>query len=231
MAYGSYGLRIINVSDPTSPDKIGYYNTGGTALGIYVQDTLAYVADGGGGLRIINVSDPTSADEIGYYDTGDRAMGVYVQDTLAYVADRGDGLRIINVSDPSSPNEIGYYDTGDIARDVYVQDNLAYVADHYDGLYIIRYTGGAGVLETIDIEKSVYVINVFSGIRINYTLKERKSVKVEIYNILGQKVSSLVNTFQSSGKYSLRWNGKPGIYFVRITIGGKVYKEKVVLIK
>ena len=138
MADGGDGLRIINVRDPTNPTEIGYYDTGGLASGIYVLDTLAYVADGGDGLRIINVRDPTNPTEIGYYDTGDLASGVYMLDTLAYVADQSDGLRIINVRDPTNPAEIGYYDTGGLAYDVYVLDTLAYVADRADGLRIIN---------------------------------------------------------------------------------------------
>jgi hypothetical protein len=84
--------------NPTSPTEIGFYDTGGCAWGVYVQDTIAYVADGSDGLRLINVSDPINPTEIGSYDTGDYAYGLYVKYTIAYVADGSDGLRLINVS-------------------------------------------------------------------------------------------------------------------------------------
>ncbi|MCK4543972.1 T9SS type A sorting domain-containing protein, partial [candidate division WOR-3 bacterium] len=90
------GLRLINVSNPTSPTEIGFYDTGDEAWGVYVKDTIAYVADGGDGLRLINVANPTSPTEIGFYDTGDYAQGVYVQDTIVYVADGYDGLYLIH---------------------------------------------------------------------------------------------------------------------------------------
>ncbi|MFQ6043601.1 MAG: carboxypeptidase regulatory-like domain-containing protein, partial [Candidatus Poribacteria bacterium] len=110
------------------------------AEGVYVQDSLAYVADHDSGLRIIDVSSPSSPKEVGFYDTP-YAEGVYVQDSLAYVADWESGLRIIDVSSPSSPKEVGFYDTP-YAEGVYVQDSLAYVADDLGGLIILRYTGG-----------------------------------------------------------------------------------------
>jgi len=64
-------------------------------LGVYVQDSLAYVADDYSGLRIIDVSVPSSPIEVGFYDTPDEAKGVYVQGGLAYVADRSGGLIIL----------------------------------------------------------------------------------------------------------------------------------------
>ena len=53
MAEDGGGLRIINVRDPTNPAEVGYYDTGGDARGVYVLDTLAYVADSWDGLYII----------------------------------------------------------------------------------------------------------------------------------------------------------------------------------
>ncbi|MCK4544210.1 hypothetical protein KAU43_01600, partial [candidate division WOR-3 bacterium] len=88
IAYSCHGfsLLIINISDPNNPILIGFYDTGGFAYGVYVKDTIAYVADCGDGLRFIDVSNPASPTEIGFYNTGGFAEGVYVKDTIAYVA-------------------------------------------------------------------------------------------------------------------------------------------------
>ena len=53
MADGSDGLRIINIKDPKNPEEMGYYDTGDKALGVYVIDSFAYVADRYDGLYII----------------------------------------------------------------------------------------------------------------------------------------------------------------------------------
>ena len=47
------GLRVIDVSDPTSPTEVGYYNTPGYAEDVAVSGDYAYVADGGGGIFIL----------------------------------------------------------------------------------------------------------------------------------------------------------------------------------
>ena len=39
------GLRVIDVSNPTNPREIGYFDTPGDALDVYVSRNYAYVAD------------------------------------------------------------------------------------------------------------------------------------------------------------------------------------------
>ncbi len=121
VAGGYQGLRIIDVSDPTSPSEVGFYDTPGHAWGIAVAagdpqgHTYAYVADGDSpqtdrtALRIIDVSDPANPSEVGSYEELDDARDVTVVGSKAYVA--GGCLHIIDVSDPTSPSEIGSYCT------------------------------------------------------------------------------------------------------------------------
>jgi hypothetical protein len=47
------GLRIIDVSTPSSPVEVGSYNTGGSAWSVTVSGSYDYVADGEDGLYII----------------------------------------------------------------------------------------------------------------------------------------------------------------------------------
>jgi len=98
MAYiadGESGLRIVDVSDPTRPKEVGFYDTNDCAEEVYVFGTIAYLVDGLGGLRLIEVSDPTTPREVGFYDTGGYARGVYVSDNTVFVADGGNGIYII----------------------------------------------------------------------------------------------------------------------------------------
>ncbi len=60
---------------------------------------------------------------------------------------------------------------------------------------------------------------------INYQLPDASSVKIVIYNMLGQEVKTLITELQSAGYYSLVWNGtdnttrkvSSGVYIYRIT--------------
>jgi len=75
---------------------------------------------------------------------------------------------------------------------------------------------------------------------IQYRLKEPTGVKLIIYNILGQKVITLVNQEQLAGNYSIQWNAtneygsrvSTGIYFYRLVAGNKFTEvKKMILLK
>jgi len=163
------GLRIINISNPTSPTEVGYYP--GYARGVAVAGNYAYVADGGG-LRIINVSDPANPSEAGYYDTPGGAWGVAVAGNYAYVADGNSGLRIINVSDPANPTGTGYYNTPGSAFGVAVAGSYAYVADGDGGLVILRYTGGGAT----DLTEAVQNLATNTNTRLDQVLAEANEI-------------------------------------------------------
>ena len=124
------GLRITDVSNPSSPVLLGSYDTPHVALGVMVAGDTAYVADGFSGLQIIDVSDPTSPIGIGSIDTPETAYDVHVLGSTAYVANGYSGLQIIDISDPRNPvrvadnRQIGTYGFQAIA----VSGNYAYLA-------------------------------------------------------------------------------------------------------
>jgi hypothetical protein len=73
---------------------------------------------------------------------------------------------------------------------------------------------------------------------IKYQLPEAGDVNLEVYNMLGQVVRTLVSTNQNAGRYVLQWDatndsGHPlssGIYFYRIQAGGEFQSIKKMLL-
>jgi hypothetical protein len=74
---------------------------------------------------------------------------------------------------------------------------------------------------------------------IEYALPKASEVKIQIYNILGQKVKNLVDESQDPGYKMIHWDGKDdngkevssGIYFYRIEAKGFVKCKKMTLLK
>lgn len=74
---------------------------------------------------------------------------------------------------------------------------------------------------------------------ISFSLAEPGYTKVVIYNILGQKVITLVDDYRPPGEYSITWNGyndksepvSTGIYFYRIESGSFVETKKMTIIR
>ena len=73
---------------------------------------------------------------------------------------------------------------------------------------------------------------------LKYQLPESADVTLEIYNMLGQVVRTLVNEQQSAGRYSIQWDARndnghslsSGIYFYRIQAGGEFASVKKMLL-
>lgn len=74
---------------------------------------------------------------------------------------------------------------------------------------------------------------------LSYSLKERGEVKIDIYNVLGQKVRTLVNGVMNAGTHSVSWNGmddnrRPvasGVYFYKMQSGTYTNTRKMILMK
>jgi hypothetical protein len=70
--------------------------------------------------------------------------------------------------------------------------------------------------------------------RISFGLPQASDVSLEIYNITGRKVASLVSGRLEAGPHTVVWDGTnsaSGIYFCRLKADGRVETMKMVLIK
>jgi len=74
---------------------------------------------------------------------------------------------------------------------------------------------------------------------INFSLAEESQVSLEIYNIRGQKIKTLVNDNKEPGLYNIIWhgdddNGSPaasGIYFYKLSTINFSGVKKMILMK
>lgn len=74
---------------------------------------------------------------------------------------------------------------------------------------------------------------------ISFSLPERTQVTLIVYNILGEKVRTLVNETRDAGTYNVRWNGTDeagnqvasGIYFYRLQSNHFIETKRMVLMK
>lgn len=74
---------------------------------------------------------------------------------------------------------------------------------------------------------------------IQFSLKERGHVSLEVFNILGQKVKTLVDNELTPGAHSVAWNGKDnkgqnlpsGVYFYRMKSGRYTSTKKMIMMK
>jgi flagellar hook assembly protein FlgD len=74
---------------------------------------------------------------------------------------------------------------------------------------------------------------------IEYTVPSRTHVQLEIYNILGELVATLIDEIKSAGTYRVTWHGRDrddnpaasGIYMYRLITDDFTQSRKMVLMK
>ncbi|HSD62776.1 MAG TPA: T9SS type A sorting domain-containing protein [Ignavibacteriaceae bacterium] len=69
---------------------------------------------------------------------------------------------------------------------------------------------------------------------IKYSIPADQQVKLNVYNLLGQKVMTLVNDFRKAGQYEINFNASrlaSGVYFYKLEAGNQSSIKKMILMK
>lgn len=91
-------LRILDVTDPASPQSLGVQSIGADVNNVAVRDNLAFlnVADANAEFQVWDISNPASIIQVSSFNFPQVANGLDYEDNLVYVAVRSnDALRII----------------------------------------------------------------------------------------------------------------------------------------
>lgn len=82
----------------------------------------------------------------------------------------------------------------------------------------------------------IYPNPIYHSATIRYNVPVTGRVNISIYNILGQKVTTLVDEMKPAEEYSVIWNiesggsvsSLAGVYFCRLNVSGKVQTVKII---
>jgi hypothetical protein len=110
-----------------------------------------------------------------------------------------------------------------------------------DTLPIVTSTGGS-LVKPVPAEYSLdqnYPNPFNASTVISYSLHKDGQVDLAVYNILGQRVATLVSEYQGPGAHHVTWTGTDehgnmlasGIYFYRLQLGDRVETKKMLLLK
>lgn len=134
-----YGVRIVNIANPTSPFEVATIITSPDAsakiwnMALAGDRPLLAVADGD--LRLFDITELATPVEAGRATALDQVADVAVDGRTAYVA-AGDGLRVLDVTDPAGPVVIGRLSTPGPARRLVKSGTAVLLVDGY-GLRVI----------------------------------------------------------------------------------------------
>ncbi len=130
-------------------------------------------------------------------------------------------------------------------NDIVIDSNQIYIAgsgsyNNITNTVTIKYNQIIGILPISNQLPEAYKIyqnypNPFNPLtKINYSLPNATKVHIQVYDLLGRLVKTLVNEFKEAGSYDVQFDGTglaSGVYFYRIEAGDFVDSKKMVLVK
>ena len=78
-----------------------------------------------------------------------------------------------------------------------------------------------------------------SSCNIRYALAQDGQVRLDIYDLVGQRIRSLVSGYQAAATYEVGWDGKvesganaaSGVYLVKLSVATKLVTRKLLLLR
>ena len=148
-----------------------------------------------------------------------------------------DGNYTIYVDIPGLGRDSSYTFSVDSSNNQFL--HLDYIADS-NSVYI-NPNSTVGIGSSVITDKHIFKVYpnpVIGATTIEYNilqLKEAK-IKLEVYNILGVKIRTLVDAIQTTGNYKYNFNPQydnlnSGVYFITLTIDGKANTERIVIME
>lgn len=240
VGYDGAGLAVVDARSTDALQELATYEAyRATQVELQPARDLAIVA-GHGELNLLDISEP---DQIGRLATsapsGFWGNQLDVEGAYAYATSDRD-VTVFDISDPTDPSVALEGRTGYFAKGITVVENRAYVADGKDGVWIFRNPlTDVAAPEESDLPESFRLRgnypNPFNpATRIAYDLPEPARVKLQIFDVLGRHVATLVDGRRPAGYHSVRWkpSARPsGTYLYRIEAGEERAVGTMTLIK
>jgi hypothetical protein len=233
-------LKTVDEMLGLPPDSLGY-TTGsgfvevGDADGDQLTDVYFSIGETGGS-RLMNAefvgTDYKNPDHYNYYSliTCPLASGV--------------------APDAAIRGSRGYYGDGDNDGKPDIVHNNNRSSGVRPALFVWEYDAGAIETGVESKENTLAQPNAFKleqnypnpfnpTTTIEFSLQKSANVKLEIYNLLGQKVRTLLDNQMAAGSHSVIWNAQndnsmpmpTGMYYYRLTAGDYTQTHKMILMK
>ena len=225
-----YDLAVWRFQSNGFPDNsFGYYGMVTTAMeGNSKAYAVAVQADG----KIVVA---------GYHDTpspgdDDFLLVRYIENGYLDVSfgTEGTGVVITNAS-----SELWFSDR---IFSLLIQDDgkllvsgYAYAESYNTDFAVARYHSGLNI-GVENPEQDTWKLTIYPNpfteeTKLVFNLAEESNLKVEVFNAFGTKVTELTHRSYSKGEHQLRWDGsslQAGMYLIKMTVGDRIYTEKLV---
>lgn len=231
------GLVTLDISDPEEMVGLSAGDIGGFLTSVTLSGSRAYLSDGEAGIIVVDISDPAEPQGLGSRGPGTGASGVAYSQGFGYVAYDGYGLRQFDVTDPAFPVVVTEVVTADRMTDVAAQDGLVVAVDAGGGVYVFQARDNSvaneGEIASAALDLAPSYPNPFrEATTVRYHVPGNEPVTLTVYNVLGQRVRTLVDGVRPAGWHEARLDAADlpsGVYFYRLTAGTQTLSRRATL--
>mgnify|MGYP001418757669 CR=1 FL=1 len=181
-----------------------------------------------------------------YQNTNGQGEIVYQYKTIYDIDDgrigKNGNLSTIGIESPDQNQGVQYLFNGKLINGSSLQEGslngraIQFYAnkniDSEDGTFLLN------IAEDNIINKfnllDVYPNPFNSSLNIRYFVNDSRKIEISIYNILGQKISTIYKGEKSFGENNFIWNANnyaSGVYFISVINGNSILKKKILLLK
>lgn len=238
---GSAYIRVVNIHTPSFPFLTSSFTYGNNpdVLLVRVFGDLA-VASLADKIWILDISFPIRPSFLSSYPAYWSRGRASIYGNIVAVLEH-DYLSVLDISSPSNPTLIGEHSFspgGSHFYDVFCNNNIVMSAGIYAlAIYNVQLTE---ISENhIPLPSSVKLNpnypNPFNATTtVKYALPDAGPVKIEIYDLLGRMVETLVDEEKQAGRHQVVWDASgysSGVYFYRIETGDFTDTKKMILLR
>lgn len=231
------GLRMIDIKNPSQPVGISVFDDSADIDISDANGNVLYV-DKVDTFFVLDISIPSDPYILGGLEKSISGSSLNIEIMQGYVYLK-DG--IIDVSDPTFPIELVSSSEFEYSYDIQAKDNLVLLTNVYGGgIWILKNNLITSVMKNYSNQVNDFQLlqnypNPFNpNTTIEFEIPQREKVKIEIFNVLGQRIATLLNAEMESGRHRINFNASglsSGVYFYTLRSGSFVETRKMLLIR
>jgi len=238
-------LHVVDVSSPDNPDSLNVIEIPGQIGGVDTYDDRVYLTHYNweahlSTLRIFDFADPQDPIEIGLTEVVGIPEGVLLYGNNVCVTGGVErGLQLFSILNLEELPLYGYYDTPGYAKNIFIDNCKVFIADRTNfGIYELPMgdvNDGFVTTQPDGFALLPAYPNPFNAITtISFELPFRSSVSLNVYDLSGRSIATILNGNKTAGIHSALWNAEnnpSGVYLIRLEAPGFSAEQRVMLLK
>ncbi|MGC9779793.1 MAG: hypothetical protein HZR80_11170 [Candidatus Heimdallarchaeota archaeon] len=138
VTHGLNGIHVVDISNPSTPIEVSYFNYAGSYWDIVVDGPYGYATGNSRtGLQTINFTDINNPEYLNLYAIG-NGFDIEKQGNLVCVNDYHVEARFYDVSDVENIQFINTYNTANYGLGNSISCDIVAITDYCEGLYLVN---------------------------------------------------------------------------------------------